>query len=124
MNTALWIAQGILAFVFFGAAIVKLTQSREQMIRGLGQWVQDCPAWVMKATAVAEVLAAIGLTVPAAANILPMLVPLAAVGLVVVMVGGIVVHTRHGEYSKVVINIVLAALALFVAWRRFGPYRF
>jgi uncharacterized membrane protein YphA (DoxX/SURF4 family) len=124
MNTALWIAQGILAFVFFGAAIVKLTQSREQMIRGLGQWVQDYPAWAMKATAIAEVLAAIGLIVPAAANILPVLVPLAAVGLVVVMAGGIVVHTRHGEYSKVVVNIVLAACAIFVAWGRFGPYRF
>ena len=52
------------------------------------------------------------------------MVAVAAVGLVVVMAGAIFVHARRGESSKVGVNVVLAALAIFVAWGRFGPHRF
>jgi len=57
-------------------------------------------------------------------HILPVLAPLAAAGLVVVMIGASVVHARRGEHSKVAVNLALAALALFVAWGRFGPDKF
>jgi uncharacterized membrane protein YphA (DoxX/SURF4 family) len=124
MNTALWIVQGILAFAFLGAGLLKLTQSREQLIPRVGGWVETYPAGGIKAIGAAEVLGAIGLIAPPALHIVPVLAPLAACGLAVVMAGAVVVHARRGEYSKVVVNLVLAALAVFVAWGRFGPYQF
>ena len=67
---------------------------------------------------------AIGLIVPPLVHILPVLTPLAALGLAVVMVGAIVVHGRRKEYPNVAVNVVLLGLALFVAWGRFGAYAF
>ena len=124
MNTALWIVQAVLALVFLGAGTLKLTQSREQLIPRVGEWVQNYPAGGIKAIGAAEILGAVGLIVPPALHILPVLAPLAAVGLVVVMAGAIFVHARRGESSKDGVNVVRAALAIFVAWGRFGPHRF
>ncbi|MGO9284840.1 MAG: DoxX family protein, partial [Mycobacterium sp.] len=87
-------------------------------------WVEDVPAGLIKAIGALEILAAIGLILPPALGIFPVLAPLAAAGLVAVMVGAIITHARRGEYSSVVVNVVLAAMAIFVAWGRFGPYRF
>ena len=124
MNVALWIVQAVLALVFLGAGTIKLTQSREQLITKLGGWVEDYPTGGIRAIGAAEVLGAVGLIVPPALHIHPKLAPLAAVGLAMVMGGAIVVHALRGEYSKVVVNVALAALAIFVAWGRFGPCKF
>ena len=72
----------------------------------------------------AEILGAIGLVLPAAVHIAPILVSLAAVGLALVMVGAAVVHARRNEPMNIAVNVVLIALAVFVAWGRFGPYSF
>ena len=61
---------------------------------------------------------------PAALDIAPVLVPLAAVGLVSLMVGAIIVHVRHGETQAIAVTLVLLALAAFVVWGRFGPQSF
>jgi DoxX-like family len=70
------------------------------------------------------VLAAIGLILPAALDVVPVLVPLAAVGLAVLMVGAVVTHARRREPQLIVVNVVLLALAVVVLWGRFGPYSF
>ena len=124
MNLALWIVQAVLALIFLGAGTVKLVQSRDRLVKTLGGWVEDVPAGLIKAIGALEILAAIGLILPPALGIFPVLAPLAAAGLVAVMVGAIITHARRGEYSSVVVNVVLAALAIFRAWGRFGPYRF
>jgi uncharacterized membrane protein YphA (DoxX/SURF4 family) len=124
MNMALWIVQAVLALVFLGAGTLKLTQSREQLIPRVGGWVENYSPGAIKAIGGAEVLGAIGLIAPPAVHILPVLAPLAAGGLVVVMIGAIITHAQRGEYSKVAVNFVLAVLAILVAWGRFGPYRF
>ena len=67
---------------------------------------------------------AIGLVLPPLVHIAGILAPLAAVGLVLVMVGAAVVHARRNEPMNVAVNLVLIALAIFVAWGRFGPYPF
>ncbi len=64
----------------------------------------------------------IGLLLPAVTGMATVLVPLAAVGLAVLMVGAAVVHRRRGELQMIGINTVLLLLALVVAWARFGPY--
>ena len=72
----------------------------------------------------AEILGAIGLILPAVVHVAPILVPLAAVGLILVMIGAAVVHARRHELPNVAICVVLLLLAAFVAWGRFGPLAF
>jgi len=87
-------------------------------------WAQDYSQSSIRLIGLAEILGAIGLVLPAAVHIAPILVPIAAIGLVLVMVGAAVVHARRNEPMNVVVNLVLIALAVFVAWGRFGPYSF
>ena len=71
-----------------------------------------------------EVLAAVGLILPAALDIAPILVPLAALGLVLLMAGAAIVHVRRQEIPMAVPSVVLLVLSAIVAWGRFGPYSF
>ncbi|MFD2352402.1 DoxX family protein [Nonomuraea ferruginea] len=66
-------------------------------------------------------LAALGLILPATFGVVPILTPLAAAGLVIVMIGAAVTHGRRGEHPAIAVNVVLLVLAAFVAWGRFGP---
>lgn len=124
MNTALWIVAGVLAFVFAGSGIMKLVLPKEKLVaQGLGA-LADVDPNAIRGIGAAEVAGAIGLIVPPLVHILPVLTPLAALGLAVVMVGAIVTHGRRKEYPNVAVNVVLLGLALFVAWGRFGAYAF
>jgi len=122
MNTVLWVVQGVLAAMFLFAGLTKATQPRENLITQLGGWVEDFSAGQVKTIGVLEVLAGIGLILPALTGILPVLTPIAAAGLVITMIGAIVVHVRRKEYSALGMNLLLLALSAFVAWGRFGPY--
>jgi uncharacterized membrane protein len=73
---------------------------------------------------VLELLAAIGLVLPAVLDIAPVLVPFAALGLVVVMVGAAITHGRRKEFQMITVNVIFLALAAVVVWGRFGPYSF
>ena len=78
----------------------------------------------MKAIGALEVLGAIGPIVPAILATATVLVPLAATGLALLMVGAAVTHARRSEYPSIAANVVLAAMAIFVAIERFGPHSF
>ena len=78
----------------------------------------------MKALGVLDLLAAAGLILPAALGIAPVLVPLAAVGLVLLMAGAVIVRLRHGGAHAIVVDLTYLAAAGFVAWGRFGPDSF
>lgn len=123
MNIALWIIAGLLAVAFLASGARKLIQPKEKLPAGWG-WVEDYSAGSIKAIGALEVLAAVGLVLPAALDIAPVLVPLAAVGLVSLMVGAIITHLRRREAQGIVVTLVLLALAVFVAWGRFGPQSF
>ena len=71
-----------------------------------------------------EVLGAAGLVLPALVDTATVLVPLAASGLVLIMIGAAVTHARRGEYPNIAVNVVLGGLALFVAIERFDAYSF
>jgi hypothetical protein len=90
---------------------------------GLG-WAQDYSQTNIRLIGFVEIVGAVGLVLPAALHIAPILVPLAAVGLALVMVGAIVVHARRKEPMNIVVNVVLIVLAVIVALGRFGPYSF
>jgi uncharacterized membrane protein YphA (DoxX/SURF4 family) len=123
MNIALWVIAGLLAAVFLLAGITKLTQPKEKLATMM-TWTKDHSEGRVKTLGTLEVLAAIGLILPAALNIVPVLVPLAALGLVVVMIGAVFTHARRNEYQAIGANVVILLLAAVVVWGRFGPYSF
>lgn len=119
MNIALWVVQVLLALVFAMAGLAKLTQTKEALAARGMDYVEDFSTSAVRTIGALELLGAIGLILPALTGILPWLTPLAAVGLALTMVGAIIVHIRRNENSKIIINVVLLALALFVAYGRF-----
>src|ERR1700756_4387590 len=124
MNLALWIVAIVLATGFAASGLVKLLVPKEKRVNFGQGWAQDFSATSIRLIGVAEVLGATGLILPAVTHIAPILVPLAAIGLVLVMVGAAVVHARRKETMNIAVNVVLLALAVFVAWGRLGPYPF
>lgn len=124
MNFALWIVAAVLAFAFAGAGVFKLVSTPEKLVESGMGWASDFSASSIKAIGAVEVLGAVGLILPALVHIAPVLVPLAALGLAATMIGAAVVHARRKETPMIAVNVVLLALALFVAWGRFGPYAF
>jgi len=127
MNFALWIVAGLLAVVFLAAGAAKLVIPKEKMVTVGGAaagWTQDVSDRFVKTIGALEVLAAVGLILPGALDIAPVLVPLAALGLVAVMTGAMITHGRRKEMLPVAANLTYLALAAFLAWGRFGPEPF
>src|SRR3954470_16085844 len=100
MNIALWVLQILLAIAFAFAGFTKLARSKDQLRAQMG-WVEDVSDSTVKLVGAVELLAAIGLILPAATGIAPWLTPLAAVGLAIVMVLAAIVHARRKEYSGI-----------------------
>ncbi len=124
MNVVLWIVAGLLAVAFLAAGLMKLAQPKKKLAdSGMG-WTEDFSDGAVKGIGALEVLGAAGLILPAALDIVPVLVPIAATGLALLMLGAAVTHARRKESTNIVVNVVLLALAAFVAWGRFGPYAF
>lgn len=124
MSIVLWIIASVLAVAFLGAGVMKLTRPKEKLAASGMAWTGDFSAGMIKAIGALEILAAVGLILPALLDIAPVLVPLAAVGLVLIMAGAAITHARHKEPQMIVANVVLLVLAAVVAWGRFGPYSF
>ena len=124
MNVVLWIIAGLLAVAFAGAGLMKLTQPKEKLASSGMAWTEGFSAGTVKLIGALEVAAAIGLILPAVLGIAPVLVPLAALGLVLLMIGAAITHARRRETSNIAVNVVLLLLAAVVAWGRFGPYAF
>jgi uncharacterized membrane protein YphA (DoxX/SURF4 family) len=125
LNIALWIITGLLAVGFLAGGAIKLSMPKEKLAAAPGGgWVEDSSSGTVKAIGALEVLAAVGLILPAVIDIAPVLVPLAAVGLVLMMVGASITHLRRHEAQGIVVNLALLALAVLVAWGRFGPQSF
>jgi uncharacterized membrane protein len=123
MNVVLWIVQGLLAAGFGMAGVMKSTQPKEKLVDRL-PWVEDFSPATVRFIGIVELAAALGLILPAVTGIAPILTPLAAAGLAVVMVLAAITHVRRKEPSGIAVNAVFFALAVFVAWGRFGPYSF
>jgi uncharacterized membrane protein YphA (DoxX/SURF4 family) len=123
MNIALWIIQVLLAVAFLASGLNKVARPRLALADGT-PYVQDFSDAQIKGIGALELLAAIGLVVPPLVHVATFLTPLAAVGLVLLMVGAAATHIRRRETQAVAVNAVLLILALVVAIGRFGPYPF
>ncbi|SEL14245.1 DoxX family protein [Streptacidiphilus jiangxiensis] len=120
MNVALWIVQGLLAAVFLFSGATKATRSKEKLIASGQTGVAPFPLPVIRVVAVLEVLAAVGLVLPQATGTAQVLTPLAAVGLIAVMIGAAFAHWSLREYKQVFgVNLVVLLMCVFVATGRF-----
>ena len=120
MNVALWIVQGLLAALFLFAGGAKLVMSLDQMAGPVA-----LPGWFLRFIGVAEVLGALGLILPGLLRVRLGLTPLAAAGLVIIMIGATVVGLVGGMVVVALMNVVVALLAAFVAYGRWrlAPHR-
>ncbi|HZO69611.1 MAG TPA: DoxX family protein [Kribbellaceae bacterium] len=123
MNVFIWILQGVLAAIFLFAGVMKATRPKSQLQSQM-PWVEDFSPAVVTFIGTVEILAAIGLVLPAALDIAPILTPIAATGLCVQMVLAAATHARRKEPQAIVVNAVLFVIAAVIAWARFGPYSF
>ncbi|MEU1275996.1 DoxX family protein [Streptomyces sp. NPDC005799] len=123
MNVVLWIVQAVLAAMFAMAGVTKSTRPKDELTEQL-PWVADFSQGTVRFIGVVEFAAALGLILPGATGIAPVLTPLTATGLVVVMVLAAMTHARRKEPGAIAFNAVLLILAALVAWGRFGPYSF
>jgi uncharacterized membrane protein YphA (DoxX/SURF4 family) len=118
MNVALWIAQILLVLAFTSAGIRKLVEPLDKMAKRW-VWVSDFQLPVIRGIASLETLGAIGIIVPALTRILPWLTPVAACGLILLMLGALATNIRYRLYSATAYTVFLVALAVFVAYGRF-----
>ena len=114
MNIALWVLQVLLAIAFFAHGWLFLWPPPEIAV----QMNASLPRWFQLFLGVAEIAAAVGLTLPALTRIMPGLVVWAAVGIMAVMVSATVWHIVRGEISSAAITAVLLAMAAWVAYGR------
>lgn len=113
MTIAFWIVAGIAAVTFFGAGMVKLLRPVPALKEAGMGWVEDYSSTTVRLVALAEVVGAIGLILPMATGIIPILSPIAGVALTVLMAGAAAVHLRRKE-SPIAAS-VLTALPLAAA---------
>jgi hypothetical protein len=114
MNILLWVLQVLLALAFFAHGCLFLFPPPTMV----DQMNASLPRWFQLFLGVAEVLAAVGLTLPGLARIQPWLVSCAAAGVMIVMICATIFHLMRGEVSSAIITIVLLAMATFVAYMR------
>lgn len=120
LNFWLWVAAALLAALYLMAGIMKGTQPIEKLA-GQMKWPGEYPR-LTRFVGWAEVLGAIGLILPLLTGILAWLTPLAALCLVLVQILAIGFHLRRSEPQVLPVNIVLLALAIFVAWGRWSLF--
>jgi len=122
MNIVLWIVQILLALAFLMAGTMKSTQPAAKLA-GRMKWVSAVRPQTVHLIGILEILGAVGLILPAVTGIWPWLTPVAAIGLVLTMIGAMILHIRRGEFPHLGTNAVLLLLAMFIVIGRFaiGP---
>ena len=125
MNATLWIAAGLLALVALAGGLTKTLIPKEKLQEHEGAaWTRQFSPGFVKSLGVLELLAAVGLILPALVDVVPAMVPVTAVCWVALMVGAMVTHGRLGQIKLVMVNVVYLVLAVFIAIGRFGPESF
>ena len=112
MTYALWIVQALLAILFLFAGVAKLVMPVEEMTKDI-----QLPGLFLRFIAVVEILGALGLILPSLLRIRPGLTPVAAAGLVIVMIGATLISLKMGVVMALM-PFVVGLLAAFVAYGR------
>lgn len=121
MHVALWIAAGLLALVALAGGITKTFMPLDKLSQHDGAaWTRNASPVFVRTLGVLEILAAIGLVLPAVLDIAVVMVPVTAACWIALMIGAIITHGRLGQGKLVAVNVAYLALALFIAVGRFG----
>lgn len=118
VKIVLWVVSALMAAFFLLVGGFKLVLPAGDLAESAG----DVPVVLLRLAGATEVLGALGLVLPAATRILPILTPVAATGLALQMVGAIITNIAVGTYSAIPITAVLMVLSAWIAWLRFGRY--
>jgi hypothetical protein len=118
MNLIIWIIQSGLAFMFGMAGIIKLSMPKSKVEDRI-EWAKDYSAPSIMFIGTLELLGALGLILPMMLNILPVIAPIAASALVLLMLFAMLTHIRRKEYKEIRINVLLLFISLFIALIRF-----
>lgn len=116
MNALLWALQILLGVYFIATGVMHFV-----VPAGLPQamaWMYDLPDTMHQVAGTAEILGGLGLILPSVTRILPLLTPLAAAGLTLIMILAAAWHAGRGEMVNIAMNVVLGALLVFIGWRR------
>jgi uncharacterized membrane protein YphA (DoxX/SURF4 family) len=123
MNIVTWALQILLGLAFLAAGLMKISQPRDKLAPRMG-FVEDFSGASVKTIGALEVLGGIGVILPAWTGIAPVLTPVAATGLAIIMAGAAITHLRRKEPQALPVNAVLFIVAVLVAIFRFGPYHY
>ena len=118
MNIILWILQGLLSLFFMFAGGMKLWMSAADMERQAPPNSLHLPGWFMKFIGVCEILGGLGLLLPGLTKIKRGLTPLAAVCLIIIMIGAIVISVMGPGLSFAAPAVICLVLLAFVAYGR------
>jgi len=125
MDTILWIAAGLLALVALAGGFTKTFIPKEKLERNEGAaWTRSFSPAFVKTLGVLELLAAVGLILPAVVDVAPVMVPVTAACWIALMIGAMITHGRLGQLKLVMVNAIYTALAVFIVVGRFGTASF
>jgi len=117
LNMALWTTQIILAGMLIMAGFMKSIMPIEQLSASL-PWTKDVPVLLVRFIGISEFLGAMGLLLPSLLRIKPVLTPVAALGIIAIMVMAAIFHITRTEFSGVMFTLILALVAAFIGWGR------
>lgn len=125
LNVWLWIVTVLLATVLL-VSTSKMVVPRERIAAAgpAAQWIMDFSPAALRIIGTLELLAVAGLILPAVLGVAPVLVPVTATGVAALFLGATIMRLRRGERATIVADLIYLALAVFVAWGRFGPASF
>ena len=124
MNTALWIAQVLLAALYLLVGSMKTFQPAKIRAHPHVTWAHGQPDQYIRFVGIPEVLGGLGLILPLFTGILPWLTVLAAIGLTLIQVLAIFrEHLPRKEYQSIPLNVVLLALSMFIMIGRWGLFQ-
>lgn len=119
LNVALWICQIFLVIVFVYSGAMKSTKSEKELV-AMGQTgVENLPQNLIRFIGISEILGVVGIILPQLIGILPILTPMAAVGLGIIMILASIVHFTRNEKTTVLLNLFILLVCAFVAYGRF-----
>ena len=120
MAIALWVAQGIVALLFLLTGTLKMVTPKEKLVVKM-HWAATWPPGRIKLLGLAELAGALGLVLPAALHIAPLLTPIAAVCLAVLMLGAVQTHRRLHESFIPALALAIVCVAIAAGGFHFGP---
>jgi uncharacterized membrane protein YphA (DoxX/SURF4 family) len=118
MKAVLWVVSALVAIIFLLVGGLKLLSPAADLAKS----AHGVPVTLLRVAGAAEVLGALGMILPAATRILPILTPVAAAGLALEMIGANITNIAVGAYSAIPMPAVLMVVSAGIAWLRFGRY--